>query len=205
MIMYEGIPGAFSLVERTMEVLKRYKDIRRNVSMTVTPFNFSHFLKVKQYAIKHNADFGFQIVQISPAYFSNTERTKTLTFSPITLREMLKTVRSHSRSWQNKPSTLYDLEMKLAYSYGKYKQMIPCFSGFHSFALSPEGGIYPCLVFDVKFGNITKENFQRIWKSRKAREIWKKIAKGNCPGCWLECEIARSIIENWPLIIRRFL
>jgi len=40
-----GIPGAFQLVERTMNVLKKYPNIRRNISMVVTNLNFSHFLK----------------------------------------------------------------------------------------------------------------------------------------------------------------
>jgi len=118
---------------------------------------------------------------------------------------MIKTILAYSRSWQYKPSTLYGLKMKLAYSYGKYKQMIPCFSGFHSFTLSPEGDVFPCLVFNAKIGNIREEDFQQIWKSQRARETRKKIAKGNCPGCWLDCEIARSITKVWPRVIIDFL
>jgi MoaA/NifB/PqqE/SkfB family radical SAM enzyme len=202
-----GVTKAFQRVVETMEVLRKYAGVNINVSMTVMPINYKAFPDVMAFAKKYKASFGFQMAQVS-AYFSNVEKKECIIFDHSSFKDAAKLILQTLSRCALKPSALFDLKAKLYYSASLCNQVIPCFSGFHSFALDPEGNIFPCLPwigYSEGFGSVREKTLKEIWKSDQARKIRKEIAKGNCPGCWLECEIARSLDKSWPLLVGEIL
>jgi MoaA/NifB/PqqE/SkfB family radical SAM enzyme len=171
-----GIPGAFQRVMETTEVLRKYPAININVNMTVMPINYKAFPHVKRFAREYGASFGFQIAQVS-TYFSNIEKIGNIVFHPLLFKDAVKLILKELDLHKLKPSSRFDLKAKLYYSIAERNQIIPCFSGFHSFALDPESNIFPCLPwigYSEGFGNIREKPLKENGKVIKQRESVKR-------------------------------
>ena len=194
-----GIKGAFSMVCKTLDMLRQLQrmqgGLQLQVTMTVLPCNYAQLQDVKYFADSYGARFDFQIPNITQSYFSNVD-CEEARYSSRALREMERHVRRVTKEWHLKPSARFELDGKFNYLRGGKKQIMPCFSGFRSFMLDPFGNIFPCLVFGEKFGNIRLKSLQEIWMSHRTRCVRRLIAKGKCPGCWLGCEIPLSMAYN---------
>ncbi|MBA7673464.1 hypothetical protein ES703_81662 [subsurface metagenome] len=42
-------------------------------------------------------------------------------------------------------------------------------------------------------GNVREEQLADLWWTDVASNIRKRISRGDCPGCWVECETYREI------------
>lgn len=64
------------------------------------------------------------------------------------------------------------------------KQVIPCFAGLASGQIYASGDVWECCVDADVMGNLRENNydFRKVWFSKKAAEIRKKVKKGGC-GC----------------------
>ncbi|MEA1972526.1 MAG: SPASM domain-containing protein [Candidatus Cloacimonadota bacterium] len=73
------------------------------------------------------------------------------------------------------------------------KQVIPCYSGFASVQISPDGNIWPCCVKAVNTGNLRKSryNFRKIWFDDKMKIQRKSIADQEC-----HCPLANASYTN---------
>lgn len=61
----------------------------------------------------------------------------------------------------------------------------PCLGGgYNGPLIAFDGTVSPCCAWNVSLGNIKSRRFSEIWKSPTAREIRKKIKKGECPVCF---------------------
>ena len=73
------------------------------------------------------------------------------------------------------------------------RQVIPCFAGFASGHIAPDGHVWACCTRAESMGNV-KENgydFKRVWFSKKADELRKSIRKGRC-----YCPLANASYTN---------
>jgi MoaA/NifB/PqqE/SkfB family radical SAM enzyme len=73
------------------------------------------------------------------------------------------------------------------------RQVIPCYAGFASAHIAPDGDVWPCCTRSESMGNI-KENgydFKRIWFSRRADRLRRYIKKGYC-----YCPLANASYTN---------
>jgi Iron-sulfur cluster-binding domain len=61
-------------------------------------------------------------------------------------------------------------------------QVIPCYAGFASAQIAPNGDIWMCCVKAKTIGNLRKSNydFYQIWTSERAQELRRSIKKGEC-------------------------
>ena len=73
------------------------------------------------------------------------------------------------------------------------KQVIPCFAGWASAQISPQGDVWPCCIRAVNYGNLREYEyyFKKVWYSKKAIEDRKKIKKGEC-----YCPLANAHYTN---------
>lgn len=62
------------------------------------------------------------------------------------------------------------------------RQVIPCYAGFASAQISPDGDVWMCCVQAHSIGNLRESNydFKRIWNSEAAKETRQIIKKGQC-------------------------
>jgi len=70
----------------------------------------------------------------------------------------------------------------LALTLGKAKQPIPCYSGFASGQISPEGDVWGCCIRAESLGNLRTNDYDlnRIWFSGRADEFRKSVKRGDC-------------------------
>jgi len=73
----------------------------------------------------------------------------------------------------------YDLTIKML---KQEKQVIPCYAGFASAHIAPDGGVWMCAVKAESIGNIKDAgyNFKTIWFSDEAKQARKTIKKAKC-------------------------
>jgi MoaA/NifB/PqqE/SkfB family radical SAM enzyme len=83
----------------------------------------------------------------------------------------------------------------------KREQVIPCYAGWGSCQISPDGDVWPCCIRGQSIGNLRKHNynFPSIWFSAQAREIRNSICKKECY-CTLANAQYTNILMN-PLIL----
>jgi len=81
---------------------------------------------------------------------------------------------------------------------------ICCPAGNKFFFMLPNGDIYACNMRNLLMGNLTKECFEDIWYSARAKEI--RMLADNCSQpCWTMCN-AKSVVSNAKLkYLGRFL
>ncbi len=60
----------------------------------------------------------------------------------------------------------------------------PCFGGgYNGPLIAFDGTVFPCCAWNIPIGNIKEWSFQEIWKSAAAKEVRRKIKRGECPVC----------------------
>ncbi|GAB4366621.1 MAG: PTO1314 family radical SAM protein [Calditrichia bacterium] len=72
-------------------------------------------------------------------------------------------------------------------------QVIPCFAGFLSAQVSPDGDVWPCCIRGDSMGNLREYNydFKKIWKSGQAARIRRSIKNKEC-----HCPLANASYTN---------
>ncbi|MDY6833459.1 MAG: radical SAM protein [Chloroflexota bacterium] len=75
----------------------------------------------------------------------------------------------------------------------KKQQIIPCYAGFASAQIAPNGDVWPCCVRAESMGNLRDYdyNFHKIWTSSESRLIRKSIKAGKC-----HCPLANASYTN---------
>jgi MoaA/NifB/PqqE/SkfB family radical SAM enzyme len=83
------------------------------------------------------------------------------------------------------------------------RQVIPCFSGFASAQIAPDGDVWMCCVKAEAIGNLRDANydFRKVWFSEKAGEIRRKIRNGECH-CPLANASYTNMLHNFKTLLR---
>lgn len=73
------------------------------------------------------------------------------------------------------------------------RQMIPCYAGWASAQISPEGDVWFCCVRAEPVGNLRESNydFQRVWFSEQAASMRTTVKRGTC-----HCPLANAAYTN---------
>ena len=69
-----------------------------------------------------------------------------------------------------------------------------CFSLFYYFRMLPDGLIMPCTLKPKVIGDLKKNTFTEIWKSKEAEKMRLEVKR--CKGCWVECDIVSNIVYS---------
>ncbi len=88
--------------------------------------------------------------------------------------------------------TYYDI---VAQELSRREQIVPCYAGYASCQITPQGEVWPCCVlgYDKSMGNLRENDydFRKIWFSKKADEIREHIRGKNCA-----CPLANAHYTN---------
>lgn len=75
------------------------------------------------------------------------------------------------------------------------KNIIPCDVLSSSVHVLPNGDLHPCM-FLKKISNVKENNFFQSITSPETIELRRKIQKGECPKCWMNCYTPHSIMKH---------
>ncbi|MBW1916334.1 MAG: SPASM domain-containing protein, partial [Deltaproteobacteria bacterium] len=73
------------------------------------------------------------------------------------------------------------------------RQIIPCYSGFASAQIAPDGDVWLCCIRAESIGNLRDVNydFKRVWLSERAKELRQTVKNGEC-----YCPLANASYTN---------
>lgn len=73
------------------------------------------------------------------------------------------------------------------------RQVIPCYAGFSSAQIAPDGDVWMCCIKAESAGNLREAgyDFKKVWLSPKAESLREKIKKGEC-----FCPLANAAYTN---------
>ena len=73
------------------------------------------------------------------------------------------------------------------------RQVIPCYAGFASAQISPDGEVWTCCIRAEPIGNLRESgyNFSKVWYSEKANALRRSIKKREC-----YCPLANASYTN---------
>ena len=175
-----------------------------SVGMTVTNENHKELPEVWSLARAHGVDLSFRPVNFSDLYYRNRGASPTPSdcaerLLP-TLQSMGRTL-IENRGLRHAVTNLRYMQGALNYIREPGERRLPCGAASSSFFIDPYGNVYPCLFIGDALGNVKDERLPKIWGSKAAEEARTRITMGDCPGCWVECEAFREIInDRWGLL-----
>jgi len=75
----------------------------------------------------------------------------------------------------------------------EHRQIIPCYAGFASAQIAPDGDVWMCCIKAEPVGNLRDINydFKYVWFSEKAKKLRKNIKSGEC-----YCPLANASYTN---------
>jgi len=219
-----GVKGSFKKFEETyheLTILKdKYPNLGVGVITTHTHDNQENLKEIFEYALNvlKVDNFGYSLVRGSLKYPIETKVDINLYEE---MAELINNSVKEKKSKLNFPffkmflakrALLYKTVIK---TYKEKKWQIPCYAGRLRAVFDEIGNVYPCetLMLDKKeqfsFGNFRDHNydFNRIWFSKKASEIRKKIVTSKC-FCRHECDLTINILFNLrllPTLIREWI
>jgi MoaA/NifB/PqqE/SkfB family radical SAM enzyme len=167
--------------------------------MTLTPENHGELPEVFGLARRHWARFSFRPVNHSEIYYRN--RAEDLWIGEVP-EALLQSVRGVGRAtverygFRGSATALRYIQGALDYIRDPSDRRLPCSAGSDSLFLDPYGNVYPCIFMDEKMGNAREAPLEAIWRSPETSEARRKVKRGECPGCWVECEAFRDIHKD---------
>jgi MoaA/NifB/PqqE/SkfB family radical SAM enzyme len=198
-----GIQGSF---DKAVETLRRLRSLREehaglnvSVGMTVTNENHLELPKVRSLAGTHGADFSFRPVNFSDLYYKNKEASPTPSDCAERLLPLLQSMGKtliENKGLRSAVTNLRYMQGALDYIREPGRRRLPCRAASASFFIDPYGNVYPCLFIGEALGNVKDERLSKIWRSKAAGEARTRISRGDCPGCWVECEVYREIVRD---------
>jgi MoaA/NifB/PqqE/SkfB family radical SAM enzyme len=192
-----GIKNGFDRVIESLEVLKEYRKkypIDVKIITVVQPDNIHDLNSMKKLAEEHGVDIIFQPLMID-TFYNNSSVDPRLQFTESQLREyrdfikdtFLKAKDLKSLYWKNY------LEMMRG-----GKRTVPCAYDRYVLSLYPTGDVLPCAKEEwIWFGDVTKEQVDKIWYSEKSRKIRKKMIREVCPTCTFYCGAEYSLKKEF--------
>lgn len=195
-----GVKGAFEKAEKTLLLLREnFPQLHVQVTMTVTPLNLREIPKVYMFAKK--CGFVFRVcVSNLGAFYRNVDENFFYSEQDIGRLEayfhmIKKDLTRELGRFKALPELLW-LHGNIQYAVNPQKRLFPCYSSFTRFFLDPYGTVYPCLVYSEELGNIREKKIRKIWFSKRATAVRRKVQEEKCPNCWLAHEISEDISND---------
>lgn len=195
-----GVKGSFEKVQETyrrlLKLKKKYPNLRIRFNATVFNLNYENL---------------FQLIDQMPQLFPETPAIWNLSLSLIRgkpadpklrLPEISKLKKlfaykrrkfKEEKSWTTRlfERIIFSAQMKIL---DEKKQVVPCEAGRLMTVVYEDGSVGHCELLPP-IGNLKEKSFKKIWQSKKAKELRRKIVKKNC-FCTHECNLFSSLIAH---------
>ena len=189
-----GLEGSFDKAIKTYLVLKEIRNVFLDLKVhtVISSYNVDKISKIYKY-IKEVLKTNLFIIEVAQerAELNNQGRGKEVV-PP--LQKYLEAINLLSdRLEKEKFTGLSKMIQSFRLEYyqltkhilEKKRQIIPCYAGFASAQIAPNGEVWFCPTKAKPVGNLRKSNykFEKIWFSEKADELRRENNKGNCYCC----------------------
>lgn len=195
-----GVEGTFRNFLKTLQVLRAaFPKLSVTVNFTLTTDNYPDLFNVYQFCKKVNMTMSVQF----PIPWEGAE---VFTFSKEQIKEIeahiLKMIEEEIKDFEAGKvgedyllSKIFYLQGLIDYQNNPRRVFKKCIGGRGFVNFSPEANVYFCAPLKhITIGNLRDNSFDEIWKSKKAKEIRKKIDNQFCD-CWLNCVVYPNISE----------
>ena len=186
-----GTKGAFEKAIRTIKYAKELNIESITSGMTILSSNYNQILKVAKLVEDYECEFSCFLPDTSH-YFYNSDNSYQL--SPEQRKEVISQLKHFSYQYY-----MDNLRLQLE---GKSKRRFSCYSGYTSVVIDPYGNVFPCILRSEVMGNIKEKSLAEIMRSKKAKEIRKKLRKCTC---WNQCEVTTSAMIDFFGVLKWFL
>jgi MoaA/NifB/PqqE/SkfB family radical SAM enzyme len=187
-----GIPGNFEkalkLLADLKKLQKKYSNLTVGIHSVISQFNHHKADELYDWAFSMKPDQ--YITEIAEERAELDTKGESITPSAEdysqAIDKLINRVKKHDFQGVSKITEAFRLEYyKNVKKYLKSrKQVIPCYAGWASGQIYANGDVWQCCIDADVMGNLRDNdyNFRRIWFSKKADEIRKKVKSGGC-GC----------------------
>jgi MoaA/NifB/PqqE/SkfB family radical SAM enzyme len=180
-----GVPGAFDLAVRSLEVAKAAGVNDLGVCATMTRSNAGHVREVHDFARRQGIQFTFTMAHSSSFFFGDQREEEPdaagaeadMTAIQSGLYDSL-----HPKDWFR---AYFISGLKEVFS-GRPRP-ISCTAGRDLFYMDPAGNIYPCHILDLRMGNIRDNTFQELVEA--GGDVLRAVGKCR-ERCWMTCTVA---------------
>lgn len=194
-----GVPGNFEKALKTFDGLKEIhlNNLALGIHTVISQFNVSRIPEIYEYLIKLNPDsyiteIAEERVELGTIGSAITPSLEEYALAVNFLKSHLKTgtfskVGKLTRSFRLE---YYDMVQRIM---KEQRQIIPCFSGFASAQVAPDGDVWPCCIKAEPMGNLRRHgfDFKKVWFSEKAGNLRQSIKRGEC-----YCPLANASYTN---------
>lgn len=191
-----GIKGGFKQCIETIKMLKRLSDsypIEISMGTVIQPLNVHQIADIERLAQSLDIPVGFQPLMFDK-FFSISGESE-LDFSKEGIKEFKKVIETKLSKGKSTTS-LYWCQF-LSMMNGSDRKL-PCAFDRYVFSLYPTGEVLPCSREDwIQFGNVYKEDPEKIWFGDKAKKIRRAMRKKVCPTCTFFCGIEFSLQKEF--------
>lgn len=190
-----GVPKNFektmSTYQSLRELRKEFENLEIGVHSVVSKFNVNRLLDIYDYVEKELEPDSYicEIAEHRSELFNVKDNITpdVASYENVILRLCQKIKEDYlNKSGVPKLIQAFRLEYyNLVIKELKQKrQVLPCYAGFASCQISPYGDVWPCciLAYEASMGNLRENDykFKKLWRSKKASEVRKKIKAGFC-------------------------
>ena len=187
-----NVEGNFEKAMKTFEGLKglraetKYNNFSLGIHTVISNYNvndiseiFEYFRGLNQHSyITEIAEQRFELDTIGSNITPSLEDYKRA------IDPLIRAIKQNEYSGVSKTTQAfrleyYDLVKKVL---KEKRQIIPCFAGFSSAQIAPDGDVWMCCIKADPVGNLRDfdYDFGKVWFSNKAKEIRKSIRNGDC-------------------------
>ncbi|MDD5772161.1 MAG: radical SAM protein [bacterium] len=194
-----NIKDNFAKTIKTFNNLKKinHPNLTVGIHTVVSKFNFKRLPEIASELISLNPDS--YITEIAEKRVEldtiNSDITPSLEEYTTAIDELVNILKTYPASGLGKITrafrfNYYNMVKKVL---KEKRQIIPCYAGFSSCHIAPNGDVWMCCIKADPIGNLRQANydFREIWFSEKAKEERKKIKNGSC-----FCPLANASYTN---------
>ncbi|MEW6063434.1 MAG: radical SAM protein [Nanoarchaeota archaeon] len=192
-----GIKNNFEYFLRTydgLKKLKHYKNFELGIHTVISRFNVSNIKEIYEYVSKnldpdsYITEIAEQRVELDTIGMDITPNEKEYATAINYLIDEIKKRKFTLK--QRFRIQYYNLVKEIL---AKKTQVIPCYAGFASAQIAPNGDVWTCCIRAQPMGNLRKVNydFKKVWFSKRADELRKSIKNKEC-----YCPLANASYSN---------
>ncbi|MBN1422950.1 radical SAM protein [Candidatus Fermentibacteria bacterium] len=190
-----GVPGGFRKVtEGARWLVSSHPRPRVFYNTTISRANLAELPAIAAQAMEDGVDgLTVQPAQIAPEVGLLPEPDLVLTAEDAAdlARTLGSVVRRYPRLIPLPPRYLSDMPAFLRRP--AMSQETPCVAGILHAVVGSTGEVFPCPVQFASLGSLREGSLGQVWRSPAARDLRRRIARGDHPPCWFNCVVPASL------------
>ncbi len=195
-----GVPGNWEKAMTTYDALRelRYNNLQLGIHTVISKYNISLIPDIFEYVMTELSPDSY-ITEIAEQRVELCTIEDDITPSPKSYTKaidyLLPKIRCHESTRISKITQAFRIHYyrMVEEVLVKKRQIIPCYAGFASAHIAPDGDVWACCIKAEPMGNLREVgyDFGKVWFNSKAQELRSRIKLGEC-----YCPLANASYTN---------